>query len=142
MRCRKKSNRVRKEPPAWKAIAKSDSSPRCSLAASNIAFRTKPGVDRKTLRLVKPDMVHVYDLELAEDVVPKPHDDEVKEFYLMTPDEVKTALLNKEFKTNSAAAMIDFFIRHGIITADNEVDYPELSMRLHRTLPFSTAPRL
>ena len=92
--------------------------------------------------LVKPGMVHVYDIELSEDVIPQPHDDEVKEFYLMTPDEVKTALLRQEFKTNSAAVMIDFFIRHGIITADTERDYSEMNMRLHRTLPFATAPRL
>lgn len=92
--------------------------------------------------LVKSDMVHVYDIELAGDVVPKPHDDEVKEFYLMTPDEVKEALLKKEFKTNSAAVMIDFFIRHGIVTADTERDYPEMNMRLHRSLAFATAPRL
>ncbi|KAH7110720.1 hypothetical protein EDB81DRAFT_849138 [Dactylonectria macrodidyma] len=92
--------------------------------------------------LVKPDMVHVYDMEVSEYVIPKPHDDEVKEFYLMTPDEIKTALLRKEFKTNSAAVMIDFFIRHGIITAENERDYPEMSMRLHRILPFASAPRL
>ncbi|KAJ3573334.1 hypothetical protein NPX13_g4737 [Xylaria arbuscula] len=92
--------------------------------------------------LVKPDMVHVYDLELAENVIPKPHDDEVKEFYLMTVDGVKAALLRNEFKTNSAAVMIDFFIRHGVISADNEIDYPELNMRLHRRLPFATAPRL
>jgi 8-oxo-dGTP pyrophosphatase MutT (NUDIX family) len=92
--------------------------------------------------LVKPDMIHIYDMELAEDVIPKPHDDEVKEFYLMTSDEVKKALLQKDFKTNSAAVMIDFFIRHGLITADDECDYPEMSMRLHRTLPFATAPRL
>jgi 8-oxo-dGTP pyrophosphatase MutT (NUDIX family) len=92
--------------------------------------------------LVKPDMIYIYDMELAEDFIPKPHDDEVKEFYLMTSDEVKKALLQKEFKTNSAAVMIDFFIRHGLITADDECDYPEMSMRLHRTLPFATAPRL
>ena len=92
--------------------------------------------------LVKPDMVHVYDLEVGEDILPKPHDDEVKDFYLMMLDEAKTALLWKEFKTNSAAVMIDFFIRHGIITADNERDYTEISMRLHRTLPFPTATRL
>ncbi|KAK7418164.1 hypothetical protein QQX98_004139 [Neonectria punicea] len=93
-------------------------------------------------RLFKPDMGHVYDMEVTEDIIPKPHDDEVKEFYLMTPDEIKKALLRKEFKTNSAAVMIDFFIRHGIITAENERDYPEMNMRLHRTLPFATAPRL
>ncbi|KAL1854327.1 hypothetical protein Daus18300_011513 [Diaporthe australafricana] len=92
--------------------------------------------------LVKPDMVHVYDMEVAEDVVPKPHDDEVKEFYLLTPGEVKAALLREEFKSNSAAVMVDFFIRHGIISADNERNYTEMNMRLHRTLPFATAPRL
>lgn len=92
--------------------------------------------------LVKPDMVHVYDMEVAEDIVPKPHDDEVKEFYLLTPEEVKAALLRNEFKTNSAAVMVDFFIRHGIISADDELDYPEMNMRLHRTLPFATSPRL
>lgn len=87
-------------------------------------------------------MIHVYDVELAEDVVPEPHADEVKEFYLLTVDEVKAALARNEFKTNSAAAMVDLFIRHGIVTADNEVDYAEISMRLHRTLPFAIAPRL
>jgi 8-oxo-dGTP pyrophosphatase MutT (NUDIX family) len=92
--------------------------------------------------LVKSDMVHIYDIELCADVIPKPHDDEVKEFYLMTPDEVIESLLKRDFKTNSAAVMIDFFIRHGIITADTERDYPEMNMRLHRTLPFATAPRL
>lgn len=92
--------------------------------------------------LVKPDMVYVYDMEVAENIIPKPHDDEVKDFYLMTPDDVKEALMKKEFKTNSAAVMIDFFIRHGFITADDERDYTEMSMHLHRTLPFATAPRL
>lgn len=70
--------------------------------------------------LVKPEMIHVYDMELAEGVLPKPQDHEVKEFYLWTPDEVKAALLRDEFKTNSAAVMVDFLIRHGIINADNE----------------------
>ena len=32
--------------------------------------------------------------------------------------------------------MIDFFIRHGITSADNERDSAEINMRLHRTLPF------
>jgi hypothetical protein len=75
-------------------------------------------------------------------VVPKPHDAEVKESYLMSPEEVIKALLQNEFKTNPGAVMMDFFIRHGLITADNERDYAEISMRLHRTLPFATSRRL
>lgn len=31
---------------------------------------------------------------------------------------------------------IDFMIRHGFITADNEPDYIELSYHIHRKLPF------
>jgi 8-oxo-dGTP pyrophosphatase MutT (NUDIX family) len=34
--------------------------------------------------LVDSDMIHIYDIELSANVIPKPHDDEVKEFYLMT----------------------------------------------------------
>lgn len=93
--------------------------------------------------LVKPDMgARVRVMELAEDVAPKPYADEMRDFYLWTPDEVKAALLRDECKTKSAAVMVDFFIRHGIVTADNELHYAEMSMRLHRMLPFATAPRL
>jgi len=91
--------------------------------------------------LVIPDTVYIYDIELIEEVVPKPRDDEVKEFYLMSVDEVKKALAAAEFKTNCAVVMIDFFIRHGIITAENEKEFVEICMRMHRKLPFSTAPR-
>ena len=86
--------------------------------------------------LVIPDIVYVYDIELNEDVVPKPKDDEVKEFYFMTVDEVKEALATGEFKTNCAVVMLDFFIRHGIITAENDENFVEIYQRMHRKLPF------
>ncbi|KAI1641786.1 NUDIX hydrolase domain-like protein [Daldinia loculata] len=88
--------------------------------------------------LVIPDIIYVHDLELPSDVVPKPNDDEVETFYSMTVEEVQRGLLNGEFKPDSAAVLINFFIRHGVITADNEKDFVELSMRLHRRLPFRT----
>lgn len=91
--------------------------------------------------LVIPDMLYVYDLELAADVVPTPKDDEVKEFYLMTIEEVEKALRYGEFKVNSAVVMIDFFIRHGIVTEENEEDYAEICMRMHRRLPFPVSNR-
>ncbi|KAF2126599.1 hypothetical protein P153DRAFT_81119 [Dothidotthia symphoricarpi CBS 119687] len=86
--------------------------------------------------LVIPDMLYVYDLELATNMVPIPKDDEVKEFYLMDIEEVEKALRSGEFKVNSAVVMIDFFIRHGIVTEENEQDYEEICMRMHRRLPF------
>ncbi|KAH6659836.1 NUDIX hydrolase domain-like protein [Truncatella angustata] len=91
------------------------------------------------LGLCVPDVLFCYDLEVTKDVIPKPHDDEVEAFYLMSTEEVKEALLREEFKTNCASVMIDFFVRHGIITDDNEPDYLEIVTRLHRPLPVPTS---
>jgi hypothetical protein len=85
-----------------------------------------------------PNVLYCYDLQVGSETVPKPQDDEVEQFYLMSVGEVKEALLREEFKTNCASVMIDFFVRHGIITDDNEPDYLEIVTRLHRTLPIPT----
>ncbi|KAK8090952.1 hypothetical protein PG994_000457 [Apiospora phragmitis] len=90
------------------------------------------------LGLVVPDVLYVYDLEVGPDIIPKPQDDEVEEFYLISVEEVKEALLREEFKTNCASVMIDFFVRHGILTDDNEPDFLEIVIRLHRDLPVPT----
>ncbi|KAF2767926.1 hypothetical protein EJ03DRAFT_390195 [Teratosphaeria nubilosa] len=88
--------------------------------------------------LVVPDYIYVYDMELPPDMIPKPHDDEVGSFTSMTVEEVKAALLREEFKPDSAAVIVDFFITHSVLTAENCPDFVEISMRLHRRLPFRT----
>lgn len=88
--------------------------------------------------LVCPDYVYVYDIELSSTVVPKPHDDEVSSFQLMGIEEVQKAMLNAEFKPDAAAVIVEFMIRHGIITPENEPNFVEVNMRLHRRLPFRT----
>lgn len=88
--------------------------------------------------LVTPDYIYVYDIELPTDIIPKPHDDEVNSFTLMGVEELKAALLREEFKPDSAAVLVEFLIRHGILTPENEPDFVEISMRLHRRLPFRT----
>ncbi|KAI1459341.1 NUDIX domain-containing protein [Annulohypoxylon moriforme] len=85
--------------------------------------------------LTASGVLYVYDMEVDETVVPQPMDDEVEEFYLWDVGQVKEALLREEFKTNCASVMIDFFVRHGIITEENEPDYLEITTRLHRSLP-------
>jgi 8-oxo-dGTP pyrophosphatase MutT (NUDIX family) len=55
--------------------------------------------------LVTPDYVYVYDIELPDDVVPKPHDDEVSSFTLMSVEELQAALLREELKPDSAAVL-------------------------------------
>ncbi|EMC95929.1 hypothetical protein BAUCODRAFT_148782 [Baudoinia panamericana UAMH 10762] len=90
--------------------------------------------------LVVPDYIYVYDIELPGDVVPKPHDDEVSNFYCMSVDNVQRALLQEEFKPDSAAVLIDFLVSHSIITPETDKDFVDISMRLHRHLPFRTGP--
>lgn len=91
---------------------------------------------------IGPDVIFVFDLEMPGDMKPYPNDEEVAEFKLLSIDEIKTAMFNGEFKPNCNLVMIDFFIRHGIITSDNEPSYVELQQRLHRRLPIPTSPSM
>lgn len=88
--------------------------------------------------VVVPGLLYVYDLEVSEDVVLKPVDDDIKAFYLMDEQQVKEHMARDQFKPNCALVLMDFFVRHGIITAENEPDYVEIVSRLHRKLPFPT----
>lgn len=88
--------------------------------------------------LLQPEVEYVYDIKLDASVTPKPCDSEVEAFYLLTVDEVKQALANGEFKPNCSMVLIDFFIRHGVLTPENEPDFLEISARLHRRLEFPT----
>ncbi|KAH7397916.1 NUDIX hydrolase domain-like protein [Cadophora sp. MPI-SDFR-AT-0126] len=89
--------------------------------------------------LLSNDLIYVYDLELPEGAICRQNDDEVKEFNLMSIEEVKQGLRAGEFKTNSALVMIDFFIRHGVIKSEEENNYAEIMARLHRKLPLPTS---
>ena len=86
--------------------------------------------------MIQPECQHVYDLELPTDVVPKPNDSEVEEFYLWTVEEVREHMAKGEFKPNCALVVIDFLVRRGILTEENEGDYEEIKRRLHRELEF------
>jgi 8-oxo-dGTP pyrophosphatase MutT (NUDIX family) len=88
--------------------------------------------------LMQPECQYIYDLELPEDTIPKPGDDEVEEFYLWSIEEVKQAMENGEFKPNCALVVLDFLIRHGFLTTENEPNFIEIVSRLHRRLEFPT----
>lgn len=89
--------------------------------------------------LFQPEVQFVYDLEVGPNDIPEPFDKEVEKFSLCTVEEVKTALAEGLFKPNCAVVMLDFFIRHGILSAENEEDYVQIVSRIHRKLPFSTS---
>ncbi|KAI0911346.1 hypothetical protein F4823DRAFT_308849 [Ustulina deusta] len=89
--------------------------------------------------LLCPGIVYIYDMELPVDVIPKPHDGEVGSYSLMSVGDVQAALLNNEFKPDAAVVIIDFLIRHGVITADNERNFVRINEHIHRRLPFRVA---
>jgi 8-oxo-dGTP pyrophosphatase MutT (NUDIX family) len=96
----------------------------------------------KRTGLIYSQVLYLYDIELPETIVPKPHDDEVSGFTLMSVDEVTKSMLMEEFKPNSSLVMMDFFARHGVMTPENEVGYAEIVMRLKRRLPVAITPQI
>jgi 8-oxo-dGTP pyrophosphatase MutT (NUDIX family) len=82
--------------------------------------------------LVCPEVQFVYDLCAGEEMVPVSGDGEVEEFVLVDMGELRERLERGEFRPASACVMIDFMVRHGVLTAENEDDYEEITQRLHR----------
>jgi 8-oxo-dGTP pyrophosphatase MutT (NUDIX family) len=86
--------------------------------------------------LCQPELQYIFDLELPEDVILKPGDNEAVDFRLLSVGEVQAAMAEGRFKPNCALLLIEFFVRHGIVTADNEPGYIEIVSRCHRKLEF------
>ena len=86
--------------------------------------------------LLQPGVQFLYDMEVPGDVRPRSSDPNVEGFELMTPERIRWEILAGNFKPWSALAVIDFFIRQGITHEENEKDFIEISMRLHRNLGF------
>jgi 8-oxo-dGTP pyrophosphatase MutT (NUDIX family) len=83
---------------------------------------------------LKPDTLFIYDLEVAEDFVPRNTDGEVEHFMLWTLDEVAQRVRETDdFKFNVNLVIIDFLIRHGYLKPD-DAEYPELAIGLRRAV--------
>jgi 8-oxo-dGTP pyrophosphatase MutT (NUDIX family) len=89
--------------------------------------------------LLQPECQYIYDLELPEDIVPRPGDSEAVDFRLLSVDEVRAAMADGRFKPNCALLLVEFLVRHGFITAENEPNYIEIVARCHRKLRFPMA---
>jgi 8-oxo-dGTP pyrophosphatase MutT (NUDIX family) len=90
------------------------------------------------LGLMCPEVMFTYEMNLPHYMMPTPNDGEAETIDLLTIDEVQTALGGGEFTPTNGCVVIDFFVRHGIITFENEKDYVEIASRLHRCLEFPT----
>ncbi|KIP10771.1 hypothetical protein PHLGIDRAFT_100585 [Phlebiopsis gigantea 11061_1 CR5-6] len=85
---------------------------------------------------LQPEIEYLYEIRIPTNVdpvafQPKPLDGEVESFELLTVPDVINRMRTGMFKTNCAGALVDFFIRHGYITPDNEPDFQEIITRLH-----------
>ncbi len=81
---------------------------------------------------LRPDVIFNYDLKLPADFIPTPSDNEVESFQLYPIEELLDIVENtQDFKFNCAVVVIDFAIRHGIITPEHP-DYLALQSGMHQ----------
>lgn len=86
---------------------------------------------------VQPEVQYIFDLEFPdESVIPEGQDGESVDFKLMDLEEVLEKLRLRQFKPNCGLVIVDFLIRHGYITAENEERYLDVVTRSHRDIPF------
>lgn len=82
---------------------------------------------------IKPDQMFCYDLEMPEGFTPVNQDGEVDRFELWPVEDVAARVKDSaDFKYNCNLAIIDFLVRHGIITPENEPDYVNIVLGLRR----------
>lgn len=85
---------------------------------------------RASERGLKPDVMYCYDLELPPSFEPRCHDGEVAGFYLWPVEQVAEIVRDsEEFKLNCNLVIIDFLVRHGLLTPEHP-DYLEIVQRL------------
>jgi hypothetical protein len=80
--------------------------------------------------------MYVYDLDMPSDFVPRPFDGEVEDFKLMPIADVAEIIGTSldAFKFNCSLVIIDFLIRHGLITPE-DADYFDLVTGLRGEIP-------
>ncbi|XP_021916856.1 uncharacterized protein YJR142W isoform X3 [Zootermopsis nevadensis] len=78
-----------------------------------------------------PNTEFVFDLELPADFVPSNSDGEVEAFELLPAKEALEKVFSSDFKTTSCPVVIDFLIRHGLISPETEPNFPQLVELLH-----------
>ncbi|MCG6941280.1 MAG: DUF4743 domain-containing protein [Thiohalocapsa sp.] len=106
---------------------------------AEIADRARPvgivSYCRDSSRGLKPDTIYCYDLELPADITPRCNDDEVESFHLMPAAEVMHIVdTSDDFKLNCNLVIIDFLIRHGLLTPAHP-DYLAIAAGLRANLP-------
>lgn len=87
----------------------------------------------ETERGLRPDTLFVFDLELPADFEPRNTDGEIGAFMLWPAEQVlETVRVTEAFKFNVPLVILDFAVRHGLLTADTEPEYCDIVQGLRR----------
>jgi 8-oxo-dGTP pyrophosphatase MutT (NUDIX family) len=89
--------------------------------------------------LIRAEVQFQYEMKVGPDVVPTVNDGEASDISLYSLDDVKRAIDEGDFTPGNACFILDFFIRHGLVTPENELNYAEIVRRLHRSIGVHTA---
>lgn len=87
------------------------------------------------LSVIQPEVEYIMDLEMDEETIPAPADGEVESFELHSVAKVLELLKEGKFKPNTALITVDFLIRRGIISVQEE-GYADILSHSHRKIPF------
>ena len=84
-------------------------------------------------RGLKRDILYCYDLALPADFDPVCADGEVESFELLPIESVLDLIATTDrFKYNCNLVIVDFAIRHGVLTGDNTPEYAALCARANQ----------
>lgn len=89
-----------------------------------------------------PNTEYIFDLELPEDFKPNNADGEVQDFELLAAADCYKRLFSSDFKTTSVPVVLDFLIRHGFVTPEEEPNYTQVVELLHVPLQTLLGGRL
>lgn len=82
--------------------------------------------------LLCPEVQFCYEMKVPSDLVPIPGDGEAQEIILLNVEQLKAALAKGEFTPANGCVVLDFFIRHGVLTFENDPHYITVASRLHK----------
>lgn len=105
-----------------------------AIAVGTISYRNLTDERSKGEKdLLRPEIQFTYEMEIPLDMNPVPGDGEAEMFLLMSIEELKHELALGHFAPANGAVVLDFFVRHGIRTFENEPEYAAIVARLHRS---------
>ncbi|TKA52394.1 hypothetical protein B0A53_05101 [Rhodotorula sp. CCFEE 5036] len=90
---------------------------------------------------LSPEVQYCFDLKLPDPeleggvvLTTNPDDGEVESFSLMTVEQVVENMVAGNFKPNCALVLLDFFIRHGLLTSESDTRFLDIVSHLHRPM--------